>query len=726
MDAMDITSQPNSQNNVKLQHFGSIVVLDKEFTVVGVSESVLTKEYLNTEIILGTYFFESFKEVFGEAISKIKSALTEILENGHSRHILPIKIKKNRIYVKLRIYEGHFHVEWEQQHKKYISAKKINEFNFLLDTIQPNNWDRVCLAINRLLNYDRVFVLKIQETGYSSVIAEHTANGLPFFKGKEFSKDYMPADAISYYRGYSYRYSPNVDADYQNFISINNNIDPLSSLLSPIPDLHKLFLKKINTKSSLFFRICIDGEFWGLVIAQNERERPIDLQQRKLCTFAIQAASSKYESHVKQNLLERNELLNLAEENLKKSLSENKMVNCALVQHMDILTDLVNADGLAIFNQGDVFNYGHAPQKAQFYEIIHFLQQHTDKVLFKDYNFRLNHQINFKDSLNFAGLMYLKVGLENDYYLVWFRKESLSQVMQMDLKSDEYDNLHLKIWDEVRYDVSKPWNDAEINFVLRLNQIIKESIFAKLKERQLLNEELLSLNNELEMFTHTLSHDLKNPLSILKMGIQFLQQHSDDVDFTKMNKWYQNFSRSVSNIEDIINNMVQLSQHRTSALDKEPLPMAYTIKRIFQENSILYNAINCRFYAGQLLPIWGEKSAAYQIFTNIIANAIKYSSNADNPAIEIESSNEEDLIHYRIKDNGIGIPTEHLPHIYEMFSRADNVGPIPGTGIGLSLVKRIMERLGGNIVIESEVGSGTTVHLYFPIVQDFPDHMLHD
>jgi light-regulated signal transduction histidine kinase (bacteriophytochrome) len=722
---MNHTFQSNNQTIITLQSFGSLVILDRHFNVVGITESVVN-DHDAKENLLGTHFFDSFSNTFGEALSKIKNAVTDLIENGQSRHILPIKMRKERVYVKLRRHDEYFYIEWEQQHKKYIAAKKINELNFLLDTIQPNNWDRVCSAINKLLNYDRVFVLQVQETGYSSVIAEHTADGQAHFKGMEFSKDFMPEEVLLYYRSYSYRYAPNINIEGQEFYCTDEGIDPVSSLLSPLPELHRLFLKKINVQSALFFRICIDDDFWGLVVAQNDEERVVDLQQRKLCAFAIQAATSKYESHVKQNLLERTELLKLAEEELKRSLSENKMVNCALIQHMDILTQLVNADGLAIFNQGDVFNYGHSPQKAQFYEIIQFLQKHTDKALFKDYNFRLNHQDNFNDTLGFAGLMYLKVGLENDYYLVWFRKENRNQVMQMELKNEPHESKQLKIWEDMRYDVAKPWNDAEINFVLRLNQIIKESIFAKLKERQLLNEELLSLNNELEMFTHTLSHDLKNPLSILKMGIQFLQQHSDNIDFTKINKWYQNFSRSVTNIEDIINNMVQLSQHRSSILDKEPLPMAYTIQRIFQENSILYNVNNCQPTFGTLLPIWGEKSAAYQIFSNLIVNAIKYSAQADRPLVTIDSSDEDDYTHYQIKDNGIGIPSDHLPHIYEMFTRADNVGSIPGTGIGLSLVKRIMERLGGSIEIESEVGIGTVVHLYFPIVKPFPEQMLLD
>lgn len=722
---MNSVFQSRNHLTVKIQHFGNLIVLDESYTIVGLSEFAAQKADVYDVHLLGKNFVEAFGNAFADSMPKLERTLRQLRSNVHARQIVPIKIFDDRFYFKFSFHDGLYYIEWEKQRKKYISAKKINEFNFLLDTIQPNNWDRVCQALNKLLNYDRVFVLQIQDTGYSEVIAEHTADGRPYFKGKEFSKDFMPQEIIAYYRRYPYSYLPNIKDVKQDFFYTSDTIETVSSVLVPIPELHRLFLEKIHIKSALFFRICVNNVFWGLAIAQNGQEKEIDLQQRKLCSFAVQAATNKYESHVKQNLLDRTELLTLAEAELKKSLSENMTVNCALVQHMDILTELVHADGLAIFNQGDILTFGQTPSQGLFYKIISFLQQHTDKIVFKDYNFRLNHQRNFIEKLNFAGLMYLKVGLENDYYVVWFRKETQSQVMQLSVNHNELGQEgNLMMWEETRYDVAKPWNDAEINFVERLNQIVKDSIFKKLKERQLVNEELLSLNNELEMFTYTLSHDLKNPLSILKMGIQFLQQHSDDVDLSKINKWYQNFSRSVSNIEDIINNMVHLSQHRSNELDKEPLAMSYTIQRIFQENSILYHTAKCKPLYGKLLPIWGEKSAVYQIFTNLIVNAIKYSAQSADPVIIIDSKSHDNLIHYSIKDNGIGIPKDNLPRIYEMFTRAENVAGIPGTGIGLSLVKRIMERLGGHIDIESEVGIGTTVHLYFPIVKPFPKHML--
>ncbi len=160
---MNHTFQSNNQTIITLQSFGSLVILDRHFNVVGITESVVN-DHDAKENLLGTHFFDSFSNTFGESLSKIKNAVTDLHENRQSRHILPIKMRKERVYVKLRRHDEYFYIEWEQQHKKYIAAKKINELNFLLDTIQPNNWDRVCSAVNKLLNYDRVFVLQVQET----------------------------------------------------------------------------------------------------------------------------------------------------------------------------------------------------------------------------------------------------------------------------------------------------------------------------------------------------------------------------------------------------------------------------------------------------------------------------------------------------------------------------------------------------------------------------------
>lgn len=713
-----------------IQQFGSLIVLDFNFHVTGISENVFEIINQNDHVpILGSSFDLYFADLFGKHFSKICQILENIRDKKYPRQILPLKLPNKRIYLKLSLHEDHLFIEWEEQYKKYTSAKKINEFSFLLDTIQPNNWDLVCHAINRILHYDHVFVVQVQETGYSQVIAEDTLDGKDYYRNVEFSKSFMPKDVFPYYSMCSYRYSPNLQRNQQQFYTIDPNINLLESQLAPVPELHRLFLSEKEVTSALFFSIHVAGQFWGLLIGHHHQEKNIDLQQRKLCTFMIQNATSKYENYLNQDLLERGKLLKDAEVNLKVDLLKYKTANCALVQHMETITDMVNADGLAIFNQGDVYFHGICPNKAQLYEIIAFIQTHSEKALFKDNNFRESHGVKIKGKLPFAGLMYLKIGLLSDQVLVWFRKETVSNVLEIQVSPATDDKAAIKqidLKESINYDIATPWNDVEVNFVLRLNQILKESIVGKLKDKQQWSEQLLALNNELEMLTFTLSHDLKNPLSILKMGIQFLQNSKETLNPTALQKWYSNLIASTESIENIINGVVLLAQRKTSTFTKDPIPMAYTLDLIYKENILLNNPALATITYGKLLPIWGEKSALYQIFSNIIGNAIKYSAGTTGVKLHIDSYFEDEQVCYTVKDQGIGIPKENLRSIFEIFKRGNNVQHIEGTGVGLSLVKRIMERLGGTIKVDSEEEKGTTVYLYFPIVEDFPPSMLLD
>ncbi len=208
------------------------------------------------------------------------------------------------------------------------------------------------------------------------------------------------------------------------------------------------------------------------------------------------------------------------------------------------------------------------------------------------------------------------------------------------------------------------------------------------------------------------------------MGLQFLEVSGQTLPIEKRLHWYKNLLGSIHNIEDIINNIVTVSQNKTTALAKDPVPMSYTIRKLSREMTMLHQTEQCQFHFGTLFPLWGEKSALYQIFLNLIGNAVKYSSSKQKPHIWIDSVQNGKEVCYSIKDNGIGIPPNSLPHIFDMFSRAQNAQHFRGSGIRLSLVKRIMDRLGGKIEIISQEAEGTEIKLYFPSVSDFPPSML--
>lgn len=235
-----------------------------------------------------------------------------------------------------------------------------------------------------------------------------------------------------------------------------------------------------------------------------------------------------------------------------------------------------------------------------------------------------------------------------------------------------------------------------------------------LAEKEITSQrEQISFNSDLETLTYTLSHDVKNPLAVAKMGVSFLMQRQGTAS-QERNKWYSTILEALNNIENIINQTAQLSAARSLTNKQQLNHLTNLIPTWLKEAKLLYSANNTSVRYGQLLPIYGDIGALYQIFTNIINNAFKYSACIANPIIDIYSERIDTGIAYFVKDNGIGIPENELDKIFCVFTRASNAKREKGSGIGLCLAKRIIERFEGTINVSSTQGKGTLVRIYFP------------
>lgn len=225
-------------------------------------------------------------------------------------------------------------------------------------------------------------------------------------------------------------------------------------------------------------------------------------------------------------------------------------------------------------------------------------------------------------------------------------------------------------------------------------------------------EEQISFNSDLETLTHTLSHDVKNPLSVAKMGVSFLK-HQKDIQPASNLRWYEMIEQALINVENIVNQTVQLSEARLIANIQKVNDLTQEIPTWCEEVKLLHPSFGGTVRLGQLLPVYGNMGALYQIFINIIGNAIKYSASVPAPEIDIYSEKTDKGVAYFIKDNGIGIPESELDKIFCVFRRASNTAEQHGNGIGLCLAKRIIERYSGTINVSSKEGKGTLVRLFF-------------
>ncbi|MFP4297135.1 MAG: PAS domain S-box protein [Spirulinaceae cyanobacterium] len=223
-------------------------------------------------------------------------------------------------------------------------------------------------------------------------------------------------------------------------------------------------------------------------------------------------------------------------------------------------------------------------------------------------------------------------------------------------------------------------------------------------------QELARSNAELEQFAYVASHDLQAPLAVISGYAQLLQsqyqnQLGDRAD-TMLNGLVRSTQRMQSPIEDLL---------KYSSLDRETQPFQpWDCEQIVEDAianlEVLISTHNATITYHNLPTIHGSRSQLLQLFQNLIANAIKYQARDRLPTIAITIEKQGPLYHFAVQDNGIGIAPQHQDRIFQLFERLQTAQDSSGSGIGLALCKKIIERHGGRIWVESVVNQGSTFY----------------
>ncbi len=224
-------------------------------------------------------------------------------------------------------------------------------------------------------------------------------------------------------------------------------------------------------------------------------------------------------------------------------------------------------------------------------------------------------------------------------------------------------------------------------------------------------------------FLANVSHELRTPLnSIIGFSDVLLSERMGPVN-EKQKKYLSNVSDNGKNLLNILNGILELSliESGNMKLEYDYFPSATVISSAINSFSPILSEkdIEIDYQIPSGLPdIYGDLSKFKQIINNVLSNAIKFSSQSGK--IQVRVRRVEDMIHYIIKDNGIGIPREHLPYLYDKFYQVD--GSIKrkygGTGLGLAISKKLVELHKGSMWIISEEGVGTMANVMMPIIPE--------
>ena len=238
-----------------------------------------------------------------------------------------------------------------------------------------------------------------------------------------------------------------------------------------------------------------------------------------------------------------------------------------------------------------------------------------------------------------------------------------------------------------------------------------------LGEREQLITELEGKNAELERFSYTASHDLKSPLITIKGFLGFLQEDAKHGNLKRLESDIQRISDAADKMQRLLNDLLELSRIGRSANKPESIDLNHMISEVLEllHGRIYGGAVPIRVSVeAHLPPLYGDRSRLLEVWQNLIDNAAKFMGNQLDPQIEIgRTGNAEDGSPiFFVHDNGIGIDPKFKDRIFGLFDKLDPRSE--GTGIGLALIKRIIEFHGGRVWVESELGKGATFYFTLP------------
>jgi PAS domain S-box-containing protein len=226
-------------------------------------------------------------------------------------------------------------------------------------------------------------------------------------------------------------------------------------------------------------------------------------------------------------------------------------------------------------------------------------------------------------------------------------------------------------------------------------------------------EDLRRSNLELQQFAYVASHDLQEPLRMVTSYLQLLEQRYHDQLDEDAREFIGYAVDGAARMKALIQDLLTYSRVERAEKIFSPVDTNMVLKNVLDNLSVTIEESNAAITVDTLPTITGDERQITQLFQNLISNAIKFRGERK-PEIHIGAERKGNNWVFYVRDNGIGIEAQYLDRIFVIFQRLHNRGKYPGTGIGLAICKKVVERRGGRIWVESQPGEGTTFYFNIP------------
>ena len=576
-----------------------------------------------------------------------------------------------------------------------------------------------------LTGFDRVLIYRFDPDWNGHVVAEAGNRALPSYLDLRFPAEDIPAQARALYASNRLRLIP--DVSYEP-VPIEPPLDPASGApldlslaqFRSVSPVHLEYMRNMGTEASMSISIMVDGRLWGLVSCHSARPHIVGGSVRDACDFVVQSLAMRIAAQQNaEDAASRVRLAKISARLLTVMAAASTWLE-GLFGNPDLLIDQVGANGAAILVDDDCRLFGATPAEEHVRAIAAWLDERGEVDIYATSSLARDfpEAEGFRDDA--SGVVAMRLSELHSHWLIWFRPEVIRTVQwggnphkQVHESGRIHPRKSFEAWREQVRLHSLAWTPAELSAARDLRNAIVGIVLRKAEELAELTRELQRSNKELEAFSYSVSHDLRAPFRHIVGFAQLLRDRETALDPKSMH-YLQTISDSALAAGRLVDDLLNFSQLGRTSISHKHVDMNKLVAEVLRSVTLSLSDRQIEWSIATLPDAWGDATLLRQVWFNLVENAVKYTRPRRPATIRIDGNQNGDMVIYRVADNGVGFDMTYVNKLFGVFQRLQRTEDFEGTGIGLALVRRIVERHNGSVAAEGAVNEGATFSFALP------------